>query len=188
MAVYVDLEKPLTLQVLVNGRVQRVEFKSLLTVYFSCGWYGHLKGLCPSVVADQNSAGNKVTDFGQTTENLVSVETEKPFSAWMLVAVEQNSNSNANAVEEASNSLMHFNPTFEFPIESMVDLNSKFLDSNRHSAVTFKENSSPNVTKNSTKEGSIDFIKSSLVSIGHTLEGKCGSGCLGKALNKTIRG
>ncbi|PPD78341.1 hypothetical protein GOBAR_DD24739 [Gossypium barbadense] len=70
----VDLEKPLTSQVLVNGRVQRVEFKSLSTVYFSCGWYGHLKGLCPSVVADQNSARNKVTDFGQTTKNPVSGE------------------------------------------------------------------------------------------------------------------
>ncbi|MBA0653702.1 hypothetical protein Goklo_020845 [Gossypium klotzschianum] len=97
----VDLEKPLTSQVLVNGKVQRVEFKSLSTVYFSCGWYGHLKGLRPSVVADQNSARNKVTDFGQTTENLVSVETEKPFSAWMVVEHKSRRNQNDNCNQRA---------------------------------------------------------------------------------------
>lgn len=50
MAVYVNLEKALISQVLVNGVLQRVEYKYLPTVYFTCGHYDHLKELCPNDV------------------------------------------------------------------------------------------------------------------------------------------
>ncbi|KAK5839362.1 hypothetical protein PVK06_008141 [Gossypium arboreum] len=49
LVVFVNLDKPLTSKVLVNGDIQRVEYESLLTIYFSCGRYGHVKELCPSV-------------------------------------------------------------------------------------------------------------------------------------------
>ncbi|MBA0587274.1 hypothetical protein Gorai_000406 [Gossypium raimondii] len=34
----------------------------------------------------------------------------------------------------------HFNPTFDSPVESIVELNNELLDSRRHSAITFEEN------------------------------------------------
>ncbi|KAH1090967.1 hypothetical protein J1N35_018224 [Gossypium stocksii] len=46
MAVFINLEKPLIAQVLVNGRRQRAEYESLPTICFSCGKYGHTKEIC----------------------------------------------------------------------------------------------------------------------------------------------
>ncbi|XP_016665736.1 uncharacterized protein [Gossypium hirsutum] len=46
MAVYVNLEKPLVSQILVNGRTQMVEYESLSTIYFHCGRYGHVENMC----------------------------------------------------------------------------------------------------------------------------------------------
>lgn len=59
MAIFVDLEKPFTSQILVNGKVQRVEFEALPTVCFTCSRYGYLKGHCPSTLIDQNIEVNK---------------------------------------------------------------------------------------------------------------------------------
>ncbi|KAH1038475.1 hypothetical protein J1N35_040218 [Gossypium stocksii] len=49
LAVFVNLEKPLTSKVLVDGDIQRVEYESLPTACFICGRYGHVKELCPSI-------------------------------------------------------------------------------------------------------------------------------------------
>ncbi|MBA0877292.1 hypothetical protein Goshw_024608 [Gossypium schwendimanii] len=54
MAVYVDLDKSLISQVLVNDKFQKVEFEALSAVCFSCGRYGHVKGLCPSEMVESN--------------------------------------------------------------------------------------------------------------------------------------
>ncbi|MBA0738408.1 hypothetical protein Gogos_011770, partial [Gossypium gossypioides] len=59
MTVFMDLEKPFTSQILVNGKVQRVEFEAVLAVCFTCGCYGHLKGLCPFTLGDQNIDADK---------------------------------------------------------------------------------------------------------------------------------
>ncbi|MBA0767084.1 hypothetical protein Gotri_016039 [Gossypium trilobum] len=50
MVIFVDLDKPLVSQVMVNGELQRVEYEALPTIYFLCGKYSHLKELCPSQV------------------------------------------------------------------------------------------------------------------------------------------
>ncbi|XP_040934424.1 uncharacterized protein [Gossypium hirsutum] len=47
MAVYINLERPLVSQILINGRSQRVEYESLPTICFHCGRYGHVKDNCP---------------------------------------------------------------------------------------------------------------------------------------------
>ncbi|KAG8491469.1 hypothetical protein CXB51_014675 [Gossypium anomalum] len=47
MAVYVDLKKSFISQILINGRIQRVEFGAFPVACFVCGCYGHLKNLCP---------------------------------------------------------------------------------------------------------------------------------------------
>ncbi|PPR90527.1 hypothetical protein GOBAR_AA30158 [Gossypium barbadense] len=54
MAIYINLERPLVSQVLVKGEIQKVEFESLPTIFFSCSKYGHIKEMCPSVVVNLN--------------------------------------------------------------------------------------------------------------------------------------
>ncbi|MBA0649104.1 hypothetical protein Goklo_016708 [Gossypium klotzschianum] len=68
-----------------NEGVQSVEFESLLVVCFSCGRYGHVKGLCPSAVADLNLSGRKEMDPISMTEGSASMETEGPFGPWMII-------------------------------------------------------------------------------------------------------
>ncbi|XP_017636648.1 uncharacterized protein LOC108478683 [Gossypium arboreum] len=46
MAVYVNLEEPLVSQILINGRIQKVEYESLSTICFHCGRYGHVENIC----------------------------------------------------------------------------------------------------------------------------------------------
>lgn len=47
MVVFINLDKSLIPHVLVNGTMQRVEYESLSTFYFSCGRYGHVCDICP---------------------------------------------------------------------------------------------------------------------------------------------
>ncbi|XP_016675865.1 uncharacterized protein [Gossypium hirsutum] len=50
LAVYINLDKPLISQVLIDGLIQRVEYEALPTVCFECGKYGHVKEMCTSAV------------------------------------------------------------------------------------------------------------------------------------------
>ncbi|KAK5784474.1 hypothetical protein PVK06_038998 [Gossypium arboreum] len=52
MTVYVNLDKPLTSQVLINYTLQWVEFESLPVICFGCGRYDHLKYVCINSVID----------------------------------------------------------------------------------------------------------------------------------------
>ncbi|MBA0819821.1 hypothetical protein Gohar_021455, partial [Gossypium harknessii] len=61
---------------------ERVEFESLLVVCFSCGCYGHLKELCPSIVPDLNSDGGKVKASVLIVKGSALVDVEKPFRPW----------------------------------------------------------------------------------------------------------
>ncbi|KAK5825519.1 hypothetical protein PVK06_020361 [Gossypium arboreum] len=79
MVIFVDLDKALVSQILVNGRVQRVEFESLLAVCFSCSCYGHLKEFCPSIVLDLNFDGGKVKTPILIVKGSALVDVEKPF-------------------------------------------------------------------------------------------------------------
>ncbi|KAK8589239.1 hypothetical protein V6N12_023642 [Hibiscus sabdariffa] len=48
MAISIDLRKPLVLKLLINGRLQVVEYESLPTICFECGKYGHMRDICPT--------------------------------------------------------------------------------------------------------------------------------------------
>ncbi|MFQ6667999.1 hypothetical protein Gotur_033834 [Gossypium turneri] len=50
MALYVNLEKPLTSKILINGYLQKIEYENLPVICFSCGRYGYSKENCPNVV------------------------------------------------------------------------------------------------------------------------------------------
>ncbi|MBA0753650.1 hypothetical protein Gogos_021601 [Gossypium gossypioides] len=71
MVVFVDLEKSLVSQILVNRKVQRVKFEYLPAVCFSCGCYGHLKDFCLSIVLDPNSVGGKKQALFRSSKSLL---------------------------------------------------------------------------------------------------------------------
>ncbi|KAA3480192.1 leucine-rich repeat receptor-like protein kinase PEPR2 [Gossypium australe] len=83
LAVFINLDKPLVSQVLVESAVQR----ALPTVCFSCGKYGHVKELCPSVVT--NSAPGSLVDAAvETSGDDVGIGGEGKrleYGPWMLV-------------------------------------------------------------------------------------------------------
>ncbi|MBA0722056.1 hypothetical protein Golax_009538 [Gossypium laxum] len=64
LTVCLDLKKPLVMKVKINGRMQRVEYKSLPVVCFNCGLYGHNPNLC-------SGSKNKVSDCGVHGKELV---------------------------------------------------------------------------------------------------------------------
>ncbi|KAH1091601.1 hypothetical protein J1N35_018858 [Gossypium stocksii] len=85
MAIYINLEKPLISMVLINGKVQRIQYESLPVVCFSCGRYGHFKenrGQAKEIL--ENSARKNTTPENGIPETEPAVETD-PFGPWMLV-------------------------------------------------------------------------------------------------------
>lgn len=85
MAIFVNLDKPLISQILVNGKPQKIEYESLPTIYFSYGWYCHVKDLCLFSVGDKGNAG--VNDGSMATGSTIgdSVEDVTQFGPWMIV-------------------------------------------------------------------------------------------------------
>ncbi|MBA0814626.1 hypothetical protein Gohar_020442 [Gossypium harknessii] len=298
MAVSIDQEKPLTSQVSINGRMQRVEFAALPTVCFSCGKYGHLKSSCFSSLTDRNIhggmedspkaidkeadpaataatdafgpwmvvqrktrrnqagkrnqkakvaegnlAGSRFTSLNSLDKQPVDLGTEnsglkeitfkqgefikklkenRPGSSSGLL-VEGNKGKEVlgqgnfiGPAEQTSDlahlgdeqkitgrgltrlgpasdlknkhSSLHFNPTFEGPLELVVDLNPNFLDPKRHSAVNFKENSDHKLksTGSNNRSGASNILN--VLPKGYGLDNKKGSGHNGRTLNKTIHG
>ncbi|MBA0681852.1 hypothetical protein Goari_023625 [Gossypium aridum] len=55
MAVYVNLNKPLVSHIIINGKIQKVEYEFLTRVYFHCGRYGHMKDVCLLRVSEPRS-------------------------------------------------------------------------------------------------------------------------------------
>ncbi|KAK9025195.1 hypothetical protein V6N11_065091 [Hibiscus sabdariffa] len=49
MTVQINLNKPLVSKIVVNGKIQLVEYESLHTVCFNCGKYGHMNDNCPDL-------------------------------------------------------------------------------------------------------------------------------------------
>ncbi|KAH1107737.1 hypothetical protein J1N35_011505 [Gossypium stocksii] len=69
MAVYVNLGKALISQVLINGVLQRIEFKYLPTMCFSCSHYGHSQDLCPKQMNEQQGAKEIIVGTERGYEN-----------------------------------------------------------------------------------------------------------------------
>ncbi|MBA0715771.1 hypothetical protein Golax_014656 [Gossypium laxum] len=68
MAVYVNLEKPLVSQILINGQAQKVEYESLSTIYFHCGMHGHVENICNFRIPDSTVEVN-IDSFVTAPEN-----------------------------------------------------------------------------------------------------------------------
>ncbi|KAK5845328.1 hypothetical protein PVK06_001499 [Gossypium arboreum] len=63
LAVYVNLDKHLIPQVLINEALQRVEYEYLPIVCFSCRHYGYIKELFPKEVNGQKESGGRGCDW-----------------------------------------------------------------------------------------------------------------------------
>ncbi|MBA0568516.1 hypothetical protein Golob_006008 [Gossypium lobatum] len=75
MIVFINLEKLLFSQVLINGKLQRIE----------CGRYDHLKEACPQTPKEAIRSGEKnlVSKNHCSTEGL-KIESDE-YGSWMLV-------------------------------------------------------------------------------------------------------
>ncbi|KAI9077148.1 hypothetical protein K1719_040970 [Acacia pycnantha] len=56
IAVNIDLTKPLTSKILVDGELIFVEYEGLPSICFNCGRYGHLQQACPLIQAQAASS------------------------------------------------------------------------------------------------------------------------------------
>ncbi|KAK5772345.1 hypothetical protein PVK06_048630 [Gossypium arboreum] len=85
IVVFVDLKKPLTSQVLINKRVQRVKVEALPVVCFTCGKYGYLKNLCSSYLAGRGNDDGRGDASNLVVKEVTPVTTGEAFSPWMVV-------------------------------------------------------------------------------------------------------
>ncbi|KAL4298012.1 hypothetical protein GQ457_12G025440 [Hibiscus cannabinus] len=79
MAIKINLRNPLVSKLVINGKVQLVEYESLPVVCFGCGMYGHVQDLCP-----------KAHSTTPTTTPTVPPESHQtpprdPYGPWMVV-------------------------------------------------------------------------------------------------------
>ncbi|KAH1114364.1 hypothetical protein J1N35_007742 [Gossypium stocksii] len=93
LVVYINLDEPLIAQVLVNGRHQRLEYKALPTICFSCGKYGHTKKLCGSTRLDSGLEKQHLNDAPAATEGKGGTAGYWP---WMVVERKNQRNSRNN--------------------------------------------------------------------------------------------
>ncbi|KAK8556925.1 hypothetical protein V6N12_003314 [Hibiscus sabdariffa] len=56
LAISVDLSKPLVSKIMVNGKIQLIEYESLPFICFHCGRYGHAQDTCPVLLPAPVSA------------------------------------------------------------------------------------------------------------------------------------
>ncbi|MBA0580409.1 hypothetical protein Gorai_022628 [Gossypium raimondii] len=81
MTDYINLDKALILNIMVNGFIQRVEYEALPLICFGYGRYDHLKNICPHSVSNLDQPREK------EVPPVVSVEgkEEEVFGSWMVV-------------------------------------------------------------------------------------------------------
>ncbi|MBA0608961.1 hypothetical protein Godav_021106 [Gossypium davidsonii] len=84
MTVFLDPDKHLVSQVLVNGELVWVEYEALLTICFSCGQYDHLKEMCTSPAIEKSFEIREASDNSESS-NQASDGESLTFGPWMVV-------------------------------------------------------------------------------------------------------
>ncbi|KAH1130827.1 hypothetical protein J1N35_002205 [Gossypium stocksii] len=97
IVIFINLDKPLVSQILINGVIQRIEYESSPIVCFACDKYGHGKDLCPSTKSGLVEEGGQVVVTGNGKDAAVLEEaggkTESAnFGPWMIVEKKSRSN------------------------------------------------------------------------------------------------
>ncbi|KAI9107084.1 hypothetical protein K1719_022612 [Acacia pycnantha] len=89
LAVNIDLTKPLTSRIQVDGELILVEYEGLPSICFNCGRYGHLKEACPMNLAStggvqpENSSAPAQKEGSVVTDMLPGENAD--FGEWMQV-------------------------------------------------------------------------------------------------------
>lgn len=96
MAVFVDLKKAVTLQVLINEMVQRVKFEALPVVCFTYGEYGHLKNLCSFSLASWSNDDGKGDDSNPVVKEATPATMGEAFGPWMAIECKSRRNQENN--------------------------------------------------------------------------------------------
>ncbi|PPR81112.1 hypothetical protein GOBAR_AA39604 [Gossypium barbadense] len=80
MVVFIDLDKPLASQVMVNGELQKVEYEALLTIFFASKKYGYFKDQCSSLVVEKNNVFGKVS--GNVVDSTFGARDRRSACGW----------------------------------------------------------------------------------------------------------
>ncbi|KAI9086450.1 hypothetical protein K1719_031534 [Acacia pycnantha] len=87
IAVSLDLTKPLTSKIMVDGELIYMEYEGLPTICFNCGRYSHLQGACPALRASSSNDQPEATlapEPNVPSPDLQAREATQ-FGAWMQV-------------------------------------------------------------------------------------------------------
>lgn len=85
LVVYIDIGKPHVLKILIEGRIQRVEYESLSSVFFGCGRFGHIReSCCYNFGRDETMEQSESVNLGKTSES-EEKSNEDMFGPLMLV-------------------------------------------------------------------------------------------------------
>ncbi|KAH1130641.1 hypothetical protein J1N35_002019 [Gossypium stocksii] len=151
LAVYINLEKLLVSQILINGREQKVEYESLSTICFHCGRYGHVENICKFKIVESLVEVNRnspVTEPVMQNSNVESSEKKDGnFRPWMIVERKSRRKS-----KDREGKILHVEkeptahrsiPNLKEPSRGEAMAGVGRLDSEKHSAVIFRENKEP---------------------------------------------
>ncbi|KAL4303003.1 hypothetical protein GQ457_10G018810 [Hibiscus cannabinus] len=110
MAVSIDLNKPLISKLVVNGRIQLIEYESLPTICFNCGKYGHVNENCPELNT------TPIIEEPVTPQVPVIDNPNNPlFGPWMVVEKRQRRQPKKSTINQSNPTGVtltesHFNP------------------------------------------------------------------------------
>lgn len=85
MEIFVNLDKPLVSQILVNKKLHRIEYESLPSICFSCGQDSLIKKICSFSIGDKDLTGVKEGSKVVNSTTKVLVEESTKVSPWMVV-------------------------------------------------------------------------------------------------------
>ncbi|KAK8554740.1 hypothetical protein V6N13_093714 [Hibiscus sabdariffa] len=135
MALSVDLSKPLISKLIVNGRVQLVEYESLPVICFHCGRYGHAKEGCPDLRHNQPPSATEPIIPPEAPSNIPTAS--ESFGPWMVATRRTRKPSSTSATAKVPNAnnfgqVSRFQPIF---VSESDDTNVNFAETFPESTV-----------------------------------------------------
>lgn len=85
LAMFINVEKPLVLKILIDGKVQRVEYEGLPLVYFGCWRFGHAWEFCHHTNQQDGQEGKKHTEKVKEGMRSGEIIGDEPFGPWILL-------------------------------------------------------------------------------------------------------
>ncbi|XP_050226088.1 uncharacterized protein LOC126675483 [Mercurialis annua] len=86
LAISLDLTKPLVSRILIDGRIQKVEYEGLPIICFDCGRYGHRENYCPFKTVDTSMDDLAKSNSSVLNQPPATVVEDAQFGPWMQVA------------------------------------------------------------------------------------------------------